>query len=602
MFKSLSLKIAMMFILLTVSIIILIGTFMTGSVGNFYDNEFKNLMSLVFTDNYIDELSAGVKSGVEAEELYQNISVYSGQVGVDSFRNIHLLNGKNGKPIDNLSTNAELAKNLEVSPNIISAIRGDIGDDMVSGSGYMDYAIPIKDNNSVKYIIYICDTKEETDNVMSSIFTIMIQALLIGLAISVLFSILLSKTIILPIQSLTNKAERLAEGDFDEIIEVRSADEIGRLTNTFNTMASELKNTLKEIQSERDKSETILLHMTDGVIAFNKLGEVIHINPAAKELMNIKDVRGIHFSTLFADTDISIEKVLFLPHFKSTERIVTTETNELNVHFAPFKTTDNFGGLIAVIQDVTEQQRLDKSRREFVANVSHELRTPLTTVKSYAETLTDITNDNNMDPDMFKSFLKVINGETDRMTRLVKDLLLLSRLDYSLKDMPKEAFDIGEMLKSIVERLNISSGEKQQTLIYEPTNALPTYYGNPDRIEQVLINIITNAIKYTPQGGTIRVSSVHMYNSITVKVTDTGIGIPEENLAHIFERFYRVDKARSRDMGGTGLGLAIAKEIVEAHDGTIEIKSKPGVGTEVIMTLPLDSETQNAEKEEKEDK
>ena len=227
----------------------------------------------------------------------------------------------------------------------------------------MDYAVPLMDGDEVRYIIYICDTKEETDNVMNSIFTIMIQALLIGLALSVLFSILLSKTIILPIQSLTNKASRLSEGDFDEMIEVRSGDEIGRLTNTFNTMASELQNTLKEIRSEKDKSETVLLHMTDGVVAFNKLGEVIHINPAAKELLKIEDTQDITFNSLFGDTDISIEKVLFLPHFKSTERRITTDTNELNVHFAPFKTTDNSDGLIAVIQDITEQQRLDKARR-----------------------------------------------------------------------------------------------------------------------------------------------------------------------------------------------------------------------------------------------
>lgn len=588
MFKSLSLKIAMMFVLLTISIIILIGSFMTGSIGTFYDNEFKNLMSLVFSEDYVKELDKSIAAGAKADDIYRNVSVYSGQLGVDSFRNIYLLDGKSGKTIENLTTNTELSKGLEISPNIISAISGKTGSETVSGSGYMDYAVPLFQNGEVKYIIYVCDTKEETNEVMSSIFTIMLQALLIGLALSVLFSILLSKTIILPIQSLTNKATKLSAGDFDETIEVRSSDEIGRLTNTFNLMASELKNTLNEIQSEKDKSDTILLHMTDGVIAFNNLGDVIHINPAARELLKVDSSKDISFNSIFGEnTDVSIEKVLYLPHFKSAERHITTDTNELNVHFAPFKTTDNSGGLIAVIQDITEQQRLDKARREFVANVSHELRTPLTTVKSYAETLTDVTNDNNMDPDMFRSFLKIINDETDRMTRLVKDLLLLSRLDYSLKDMPKEGFDISEMIRSLVERLSISTREKKQTLTYEPTNALPIYVGSPDRIEQVLINVITNAIKYTSQGGHILITTMYMYNSICIKVIDDGIGIPKDKLSHIFERFYRVDKARSREMGGTGLGLAIAKEIVEAHDGTIEIKSKSGRGTEVIINLPL---------------
>ena len=590
MFKSLSLKIAMMFVLLTVCVIILIGTFMTSSIDSFYDNEFKNLMSLVFNEDYLKQLGTNIKSDMSAKEIFSNISVYNGQIGVDSFRNIYLLDGKTGKTVSGCTTNTSLARNLEISPNIITAMSGSTGNKTVSGSGYMDYAIPLADGDNVRYIIYIRDTKEETDNILSSIFILMLQALLIGLAISVFFSILLSKTIILPIQSLTAKASRIAEGDFGQKIEVRSTDEIGKLTNTFNLMASELKNTLTEIQSEKDKSETILLYMTDGVLAFNMKGALIHINPAAKELLNIDSSEGITFDSLFKDTDISIEQILYLPHFKSAERRLTTKTNELNVHFAPFKINDKSSGLIVVIQDITEQERLDKSRREFIANVSHELRTPLTTVKSYTETLVDSTRENNMDADMFATFLKIINGETDRMTRLVKDLLLLSKLDCGLKDMPKEHFDLSDMIKNLTSRLSFSAAEKKQNLVYEPTNALPLYYGNPDRIEQVLINIVTNAIKYTPQGGSVRITTIHMYNSISVKVKDTGIGIPEKDLEHIFERFYRVDKARSREMGGTGLGLAIAKEIVEAHDGTIEIKSKAGSGTEVVINLPLPKE------------
>ena len=589
MFKSLSLKIAMMFVLLTISIIILIGAFMTESIDKFYGNEFNNLMSQVFTQTFSEELNSAAQSGATAHDIYKNVSVYISQIGVDSFRNMYLLDGKTGKTIGTLSTNNELAKNLEISPNIIAAMSGMRGNADFSGSGYMDYAVPVEDADSVRFIVYIRDSKEETNNVINSIFSIMVQALLIGLALSVLLSVLLSKTIILPIESLTRKAAKISEGDFDEIIETRSSDEIGKLTNTFNLMASRLKNTLHEIRNEKDKSETILQHMTDGVAAFNKFGELIHINPAARELLKINNTAGLDFNTLFGSTtDVSVEKVLFLPQFKGAERIITTDTKELIVHFAPKKSTEvNSDGIIAVIQDITEQQRLDKARREFVANVSHELRTPLTTVKSYSETLIDSLSDGSPDPNMFTAFLNVINGETDRMTRLVKDLLLLSRLDYSLKDMPKEPFDISKMIKSLVERLRITSDEKKQTITYEPTNALPVYMGSPDRIEQVLINIITNAIKYTPQGGQILITTMYMYNSICIKVSDSGIGIPEESLEHIFERFYRVDKARSREMGGTGLGLAIAKEIVEAHDGTIEIKSKAGHGTEVIINLPV---------------
>ncbi len=587
MFKSLTSKITMMFVLLTVSVIILIGSFMTSNIDSFYDNEFKSLMSHVFSDKYVSQLEKSVKSGVDAREIFESISVYNGQIGVDSFRNVYLLDGKTANPIDKYTTNVSLSKNLEISPNITAALTGKTGNTISSGNGYMDYAVPIFDGEEVKYIVYIKDTKEETDNVLSSIFKIMLQALLIGIVISVFFSLVLSKTITLPIQSLTNKAVRISKGDFGQKMEVRSDDEIGKLTNTFNFMAQELKNSLTKIQSEKEKSETILFYMTDGVLAFNTSGELIHINHAAKEYLGLESTEGITFDSLFADKDISLEQLLYLPHFKSYEQHITTDKIDLNVHFAPFQTNERPGGLIAILQDITEREKLDRARREFIANVSHELRTPLTTVKSYTETLADSAKDDNMDKDMFLAFLRIINGETDRMTRLVKDLLLLSRLDYSLKDMPKEDFDIGEMIKGLVTRLSITAADKKQTLVYEPTNALPLYRGNPDRIEQVLINIITNAIKYTPQGGQVLISTMHMYNSVSIKVKDDGIGIPEKDLEHIFERFYRVDKARSREMGGTGLGLAIAKEIVEAHDGTIDIKSKVGVGTEVVITLPL---------------
>jgi two-component system sensor histidine kinase VicK len=370
---------------------------------------------------------------------------------------------------------------------------------------------------------------------------------------------------------------------------VRSSDEIGKLTNTFNLMASELKTTLSEIQSEKDKSETILLYMTDGVLAFDMKGEIIHINPAAKKLLNIEDESNVNFDSLFKDADISIEHILFLPHFKSNERRITTATSELNVHFAPFKINDKSSGLIVVIQDITEQERLDKARREFIANVSHELRTPLTTVKSYTETLADSAKDNNMDPSMFMAFLKVINSETDRMTRLVKDLLTLSKLDYGHRELKREDVDISYLVMGIVERMKINAAAKDVKLIYEPTNQLPIIMGDKDRLEQVIVNIISNAIKYTFGGdGEVFVSTGRMYQNVYIKIKDNGMGIPKDDLPHVFERFYRVDKARSREQGGTGLGLAISNEIIKEHGGKITISSDYGVGTEVIVMLPVD--------------
>lgn len=588
MFKSIRFKITLMFVLLTLSVVIFISTFMVNSTDSYYNNEFKSLMSVVFNTEYTSQLSRNIDSESAARDIYTNItSYYSVQIGLDSFRNVYILDGKTGKPVPGCSSNETLAQSLDISTNIITAMNGEYGDEVNNALPYMDYAVPLENDGSTEYIVYVRDTKEESNSIISSIFSIMISSMLLALAISLLFAILLSKTILAPIRSLTQKSKKIAAGDFETEIEVTGSDEIGMLTDNFNKMADELKITLNAMQSEKDKVETILRYMTDGIIAFDRDGSIIHINPVARKLMGIGSGSYPTFNDLFSKSDITITQISVLGHYEKIERIISINGAQLCIYFAPFKTNKKSSGLVAVIQDVTEQQRLENSRREFVANVSHELRTPLTTVKSYAETLLDIMSDEELDKDMLSSFLETINSETDRMTRLVKDLLLLSRLDYGVVDMYRDYFSVSELIEDTVRRLRRYADEKNQKLIYDPTNALPSYFGNSDRIEQVLTNIITNAIKYTPDGGSVFISTVYINNSIVIKVKDTGIGIPEENLKHIFERFYRVDKARSRQMGGTGLGLAIAKEIVESHGGSITISSVPDYGTDVMITLPI---------------
>lgn len=586
MFKSLSLKISAMFVLLTISVIILIGTFMTDSTDRYYHNEFKNINSQVFNESYVDSLCSYLGTEDEAKKIKDSVEAHSGQLGIDSYRNFFLLDGKSGKPIKYYTSNEELSETLEISPNIITAMNGSIGEEVHSEQNFMDYAIPLKSDNEVKYIVYINDMKEDTNNIIRSIFSIILKALLLGIVISLVFALLLSFTIISPIKSLTKQSQKMASGDFEDSIDVKSPDEIGQLTETFNYMAAELKNTMSAIQSEKEKVETIVRYMTDGVLAFDKSGTIIHINPAAISLLGIPDIENKTFDELFSSHKINLGQIMYFKHFSATERVINHNDKKISAYFAPFKTDDKSGGVIVVLRDITEREKLEKSRKEFVANVSHELRTPLTTVKSYTETLADLVYDNNYDKDMFTSFLKVIDGETDRMTRLVKDLLLLSSLGHTIDEETYEDIDIAFLTANIVEKLQHRAKEKQQTLTYEPVNSLPLFHGNSDRIEQVITNVITNAIKYTPQNGTILVTTIHVFDSITIKIKDTGIGIPQKDLEHIFERFYRVDKARSREMGGTGLGLAIAKEIVEAHKGTISIKSKPNSGTEVMIKLP----------------
>jgi len=583
MLKSISFKIVIMFVALTLSVIIFIGTMMTTGTNGFYQQDFISLMENVLSTSMKNQLELNIAGGATFDNIYESVDAYAVQLGIDSFRNCYVLDGKTGKVLR--GSNAELAQTLETSSNIIAAMTGRVGKE--ENAKYMDYALPINGaDGTVQYIIYVKDSKEEPNTILSQIFGIMFQSLLLGIVISVLFGIILSKTIISPITSLTHKAKKISSGDFGSTINVISEDEIGKLTETFNDMSYELAQTLTAIQGENDKLETIFRYMTDGVVAFDEKGELIHINPAARKMLSIPEGEQVKFETVFAKDEISFGQVSFLSHGSTKELILNRDGKEIRAYLATLNTDGKAGGVVSVLQDITEQRKLDLSRREFVANVSHELRTPLTTVKSYAETLKDFLDDD-FDKDQFESFLTVIEGETDRMTRLVRDLLILSKLDYGKNQLRKERFNLSKLLADVISKMKISADNKNQTLIYEPTNSISSFVGDKDRIEQVIINIISNAIKYTPEGGEIFVTSMCVYDTAYIKVKDTGIGIPRKDLSHIFERFYRVDKARARAQGGTGLGLAIAKEIVEAHDGTIEIHSVFTKGTEVIIKLPI---------------
>ena len=575
-----------MFVALTLSVIIFIGTMMTTGTNKYYQNDFISLMDNVLGESMQSRLQSGIADGATLDDVYGSIEAYSVQLGIDSFRNFYVLDGKTGKSLR--SSNEQLAGSLEISGSIISAMAGKTGGN--TESKYMDYALPVHGTDgTVQYIIYVKDSKEEANTILSEIFGIIFQSLLIGIIVAVLFGIILSKTIISPITSLTQKAQKISSGDFGNTIDVKSEDEIGKLTETFNDMSSELAQTLDAIQGENNKLETIFRFMTDGVVAFDERGGLLHINPAARKMLNIPEGEQVDFETVFKKDEISFGQVAFLSQGSTMEIILDRDGKEIKSYLATLSTEGRPGGVVTVLQDITEQSKLEMSRREFVANVSHELRTPLTTVKSYAETLKDFLDDE-IDKEQFESFLTVIEGESDRMTRLVRDLLILSKLDYGKNQLRREQFNLSKLLADVVKKIKISADNKKQILIYEPTTPIESFTGDKDRIEQVLVNIISNAIKYTPEGGEISVTSMSVYDTAYIKVKDTGMGIPKKDLAHIFERFYRVDKARARAQGGTGLGLAIAKEIIEAHEGTIEIHSVFTKGTEVIIKLPIKTE------------
>ena len=347
---------------------------------------------------------------------------------------------------------------------------------------------------------------------------------------------------------------------------------------------TELKDKLSEVSTKKNQIETILLHMTDGIIAFNMSGEIILINPAAKKFLSISQEDNT-FNDIFKkfEIDINMEKIIYLESWTSTEKRFQVDDRYVKVFFAPFKNEeDRPDGVIAVIQDITEHVKLDNMQKELVADVSHELKTPITSIMGYADTLLE----GGYDEETQQKFLNVIASESRRMARLVTDLLTLSRYDSNKKKTQKEAFDLGELVKKCQEKLAIEIKKKNHTVNCFVTADVPLVYADKDDIERVVLNIMTNSIKYTQDGGEIKIYVGFVYNDAYIKIFDNGIGIPEDDLSRIFERFYRVDKARTREMGGTGLGLSIAKEILDKNGGSIDIKSKVGEGTEVVIRIP----------------
>ena len=582
MFRSLHMKLVLILVLMVVSVMAVVGTFLINSVSTFYiDNFYEEMQSVFNQADVMQSLRSAARSGTD--DIRTVISSYEGQLGIDSYRTYYILDAQ-GRVL--ASSNAIREGSLTRTSNIVAAMAGGTGTRSSVADGVMDVAVPITgDDGSVRYIVYIADDKREVSDMSWRFFQIVMQAMMFGLLASILLSFLLSKTITTPIERITEGARSIAKGNFDQDLGVQSSDEIGELTRSFNYMAGQLKNTVGELQSERDKLSTMFLHMTDGVAAFTTTGRLIHMNPATENLLGVRAEDNVTFDEMFADLDMPNTNETAMRSFLTSE--VTRHDRVLSITLAPYGALDGEGGVIAVIHDITEQRRLDDARREFVANVSHELRTPLTNIRSYTETLLDAAGDIPLDTE--KQFLGVISSESERMARIVTDLLTLSKLDYGRMELRMTDFALADMLKNVANAMKLTAKDRNLELTVEAPDTLPHIVGDRDRLEQVVVNILSNAVKYTSAGGHVRLAAAQVAeNRVRITVADDGIGIPAADVPRLFERFYRVDKARSREAGGTGLGLAIAKEIVEQHEGRIALASEYGHGTTVTITLPTD--------------
>ena len=581
MFRSLHMKLVMILILLITSLMAVVGAFLLTSVTNFYIDEFYTQMDEAFSDaSFYAALQTEAAQEDGAQRLQALVELYAGSLGIDSrSRNYYILDADSGAFL--AGSDEETGASLQQTANILAARNGSVGAESDLTAHYMDVAVPVSGGEN-RFIVYIRDNRAAVTELNNELLLIIIQALLVGLLVSVLLSFLLAKTMIDPIEKLTEGAERIAGGNFDEVLEVDSTDEIGVLTTTFNDMASVLHDTLDAVENERSKLDALFLHMTDGVVAYDRGGKLMHCNPAAVALLD-RAPEDCVYAELF-EPICPFTRVMSMKRGDYVESELTVGERSVELYFAAFA-DEEAGGVLIVLHDVTERRRTEERRKEFVANVSHELRTPLTNIRSYAETIRDAGDD--IPADTRNSFLDIVINEADRMTHIVQDLLTLSRLDSGRTEMVMARFAFGDAIDAVLRSIALDARRHGHELTGDYPEHLPLIMGDRGRIEQVMLNILSNAVKYTPDGGHIRVTAGDAGEKVWMEVADDGIGIPKKDRARIFERFYRVDKARSRESGGTGLGLSIATEIVQRHNGSLTIVDREGPGTTVRLELPV---------------
>ncbi len=591
MFQSVKWRLITIYLVLELIVLSIVSSFIvnrleTEQIGNISKNMEANVNSLISSsfDVFNEDL---YKNKNKIDELINNWRLSSNEsIYVITSEKEPVIISSNTNARDyflNNKQNALTYKNLE--PDLIlQALQGKKAESLVENKNTSENTKHllkpiISDDGEVKGLIYeVCDL-QSVYNVLNYAKNILTSAIIFALVITLVLAYILAGSITRPIKDLTLKAKEMAKGDFNQRVEVKSDDEIGKLGNTFNYLTDELNLTIDKMNIEKSKLNTIFDYMAEGVIAVNRNGILIHANPIAKKILNLND------KSIGSPIDlirVNIDKLNY-SDYKSLkgEKNLDLNNNFYKVKFAPYKSEGLNSGIIVVLQDITKEHKLDLMRREFVANVSHELKTPITTIMSYTETLLDV----DLDENGRKNFLKVIERENKRMARLVSDLLQLSNMDYKETNWKYEAIDTYDFISENAESLEVLLNKKRQKLTLDIPKNINKMFVDRHGADQVFRNILANAINYTEDMGKIEVKARSLGANVTIEVKDNGVGIAKEDLNRIFDRFYRVEKSRSRAMGGTGLGLSIAKEIIESMGGSIKIESVLNEGTKVTLSF-----------------
>lgn len=597
-FKSIHVKLVLIYILLILIALEIIGLY--------FANELEDSLKENFKDSIyqrVDLVQYSIREEMVKERddsmptLEKSLAPILDEFSTEDINEIRVIDSRNRIVAAAESDNQSIVgqrSNSDIVRRSISAetVFDTISLDNKSRKRVWVLSIPIFDSigtsGEVLGAIYIEADIESVFDQMREINRIFAAGTAMSLVITIIIGILVARTITRPITEMRNQAQALARGNYSRKVRVYGTDEIGQLAISFNHLTNRLQEAQSTTEAERRKLASVLSNMTDGVIATDRRGKIILINDPALGLLHVTRETTLNrpiATVLGIDQEYNFEDLVHMKEAINLNFSTQDAPYILRANFSVIQKETGFvNGLITVLHDITEQEKIDMERREFVANVSHELRTPLTTMRSYLEALADgAWQDEKIAP----TFLNVTQTETERMIRLVNDLLQLSKMDSQDYDLNKDVVSFNKFFDRIIDRFEMSKSQNVEFVRLLPEKQ---YYVeiDTDKLTQVIDNIISNALKYSPDGGNIRFGLTAQDTMLTVIVSDDGMGIPKENLEKIFDRFYRVDRARARSMGGTGLGLAIARELIEAHGGNIWAESEEGIGTTIFFTLPLE--------------
>ncbi|MDR0847299.1 MAG: cell wall metabolism sensor histidine kinase WalK [Lactobacillales bacterium] len=590
---SVNIKIAISFILILLISIEIMGAFFLRELEKTTITNFETTVN-----GQVDQLSVIIKrdclkySGDELNTvLNSSLKAFASvelqdAVVIDDHGVIIASIGNNPKYDVGLKTNEREMLDFRSKQQIVTEKGGRI---------YENYHPITKDNDAalIGMLIVKADIEPSYSEVRQTAF-LFFSASILSIVICAGVAFLVSRSITTPIKEIKDAAISIADGNYSQEIEVTGKDELSDLAATINGLSTTIKNAQEKIVDDKNRLDNILFHMREGVLATDHKGNITMVNAQAERMLALKEEDALKQNIIEL---LELEDEYTFDEITSTdvqtlqiEREITKNRDIiLQVQFSNMRTATGYlRGVVVVLHDITEQEKIDREQKEFVSNVSHELRTPLTSMVSYLEALHDGAW---RDEELAPNFIDVTLTETQRLIRMVSDLLTLSRMDNAEIPLKKELVDYKDFVSFILDRYDMLLESGEQKLKIERNFELEDVWVDidPDKMTQVIDNIINNAIKYSPDGGTIKIGLIDQHNDAVLSITDQGLGIPKKDQRKIFERFYRVDKARARAQGGTGLGLSIARDIVEAHHGLIWVESSFGRGSTFYIVLKAES-------------